>query len=364
MGEEIVDKLLEVKNRRNLFSDEQIDLFRQFDKYISTRRNITKKTRVGQMDTIIRFADELGKPIEDVTKEELMDYLSKRQETHKPSSMEQMKCLIKKFYHWRERDDLISWIKLDASAYKKDRNPDDLWTWSDIKQLLKAFSHIQHQALTIGLYESEARISELISMNICDVTDLGGDVIEIWLPDSKTQRRPVKLTHSVIYLRKWLDQHPYKNQPDHALWISKSCRSKDRRLKANSVNEMFHRAQKRSGINKKLTPHLLRHSYASYIEENNLMSHTSHCYRMGISPNSKVLQNYIHISQQQANNEYLRSQGVTIDQDEKSQPQFTPIKCWRCGIENTPTAQYCSMCGEDFCSMRITDEVRAMIESE
>ncbi|MHA2308069.1 MAG: tyrosine-type recombinase/integrase [Candidatus Heimdallarchaeaceae archaeon] len=344
MSEDIVDKQLKVKNRKNLFSEEQIDLFRKFDQYIVSRKNIRETTREHQLSKIMLFAEELGRPFENVTKDELMNYLSQRQKRNKPATLEQMKCLIKKFYVWMDRKDIVSWIKLDLSAYKKEINPKDLWSWKEIKQFIKAFSTTQHQALATVLMESEARISELISMNICDVTDLGGDVLEIYLRDSKTQKRPIKLTHSVIYLRKWLEAHPYKNNPDHALWISNNDRSKGERLKATSVNEMFHSAQKRCGIDKKITPHLLRHSMCSYLRRKGYPD-ADHLLRMGVK-NVWVLERYSHISQEQANNEYLKLQGVKVkeEDDDIDEIEFKPIKCWKCGIENTPTANYCSMC--------------------
>ena len=297
------------------------------------------------MSKMMIIAEGLGKPFECVTKEELVHYLSCINKKYSDATMEQMKCLIKKFYYWMGKEDLTSWIKLQLAPYKKDIGPEELWTFSEIKQLIKAFPRIQHQALVAVLYESEARISEIISMNISDIKEQG-DILEIWLRESKTKKRSVKLCHSVIYLKKWLEENPYKNLPDHPLWISNSDRSKGKKLKPSSINEMFHNAQKRSGINKRITPHLMRHSYCSYLRQIGY-GDGPHRIRMGLSPGSKVIERYTHISQSKANDEYLKTQGVKVPEDEEEEKLFTPIKCWKCGTVNTPTTRYCTMCSSN-----------------
>lgn len=342
---EVVDKLLKIRNRKDTLLKEQIQKLREFDQYIITRRQIRPITREHQMSKMMIIAEDLEKPFESVTKEELVQYLTCLNKKYSPATLEQMKCLIKKFYHWMGREDLISWIKLQLSPYQKEIDPKQLWSYSDVKELIKALPHIQHQALVFVLFESECRISEALSMNICDVMEQG-DRVSIWLRESKTKKRMVGLLHSVIYLKKWLEKHPYRNLPDHPLWISFSDRSKGNRLKPSSINEMLHNAQKRSGVDKKITPHLLRHSMCSNLRKQGYPD-APHRIRMGLKPGSKIIENYSHISEDDANNEYLKSQGVKVKEIEVQKNQFDTIKCWKCGKVNTPTSKYCSNCNSN-----------------
>jgi len=342
MNEDLVDKLLKVNNRNETFCKEQIQRLREFDVFIRARRPITEITRYNQIGVMMRIAEDFKKPFEEVTRSEMENYLGEQQEIYSPASMEQKKVLIKKFWKWLEKPEIVERIKLRPSAYKKDIDPKSLWTDEEVIKLIQALPKVQHKALVAVLYESEARVSELLSMNICDVAEQGKD-IKIYLRVSKTKKRNVGLCFSVSYLKKWLDIHPYRNNPDHPLWFSESDRCYGMRLSACSVNQMLNIAQQRCGVDKKIHPHLLRHSMCSNLRRRGYPD-APHRIRMGLKPGSKIIERYTHISEDDAHREYQKTQGIKVPEEEQEPNLFEPIKCWKCGTENTPTTKYCSVC--------------------
>jgi len=345
MSEDLIEKLLKVNNRKEKLCKEQIQSLRDFDDYIRAKNPIKALTRLNQMSNMMKIAEEIKKPFENVSRKEMEKFIAKLEKRYSLATMEQRKTIIKKFWRWLGKPEVVDWIKLEPSNYRIDIDPKECWTYEDVKKLTRAFSHIQHQALSFVIFESEGRISEVLSMNICDVEEQGNN-FKLWFRKSKTRTRNVGICHSVIYLKKWLDQHPYQNDPNHALWISLSARSKGNRLKPCSVGEMLHNAQKRSGVNKKLTPHRLRHSFCSYLVRKGY-SNYSHSIRMGLKPNSRTIENYTHVSDDNANDDYLKIQGVEVPDEKPEENVFESIRCWKCGTENLPTADYCCKCSEN-----------------
>ena len=76
-------------------------------------------------------------------------------------------------------------------------------------------------------------------------------------------------------------------------------------------------------------------------------SDSSHLVRMGLRPGSKIIERYTHISSENAHQDYLKTQGIKVPEKEQESNLFEPIKCWKCGAENTPTTKYCSKCSSN-----------------
>jgi integrase len=61
--------------------------------------------------------------------------------------------------------------------------------------------------------EAGTRIGELLGMKIRDFTiDKNGGIIKV---DGKTGVRPIRIVKSVLYMTKWLNDHPKKDNHDN-----------------------------------------------------------------------------------------------------------------------------------------------------
>jgi len=332
----LIDKILKRmdKEKRALLSDAHIQTLRDFDAFNKTK--VKESTRNQQLQNLMILARHFQKPFEEITRRDLETYIGHLCDINKPYTVEHKKVIFIKFWNWMEKPEIIA-------AYDKDIPVKALWSDAEVKKLIEAFTSVQHKALTANLYDTEARINELLSMDIEDVL-VQGDCISIWLPESKTKKRNVGLIFSVPYLLDWLNQHPEKNNPKAPLWISQSSATYGKRLSDCSVNQILQTGQRRCGVDKHVHPHLLRHSMASKLRKAGFPD-ALHRKRMGLKPGSAVLERYTHLSDKEVHIAAQKAMGFKPKNAVEDGPNPLEIQtCFRCGTENTATAKYCSKC--------------------
>jgi integrase len=219
------------KVERTKLSVGNVAIIKKFDKY-NILKNNKESTRDQQIRILSLFARQVGKNFKQMTQSDIEAYFHNL--TLKPYTKEYRRLVIVKFFKWLYNDDkppIVSNLVPNKKAYDKEIHPDMLWTDLEIKELAQSLPHPRDKALVMVLYESEARVNELLSMNISDV-EFEGDTCIIFLPDSKTKKRRVGLSFSVPYLQQWLDCHPMlkRGDKDAPLWMSLSNRNYGRRL--------------------------------------------------------------------------------------------------------------------------------------
>ena len=323
---------------RNL-TESQSSILIEFDKH-NEYKNFAKHTRVRQLKLIARLGVETGKEYQDMTKEDIVNWL--RNKDIIPHSLQTYQLYCQKFFKWLEKD-IEGWFEKIENAYNKVIDPSDLWTPEDIQQLIKVYPETQYRALVATLYDSEARVSELCSMNIKHV-EFKADICNIFLPQSKTKPRRVELLFATQELILWYNIRKAQAKPNDPLWISKCNRRRNQRLSQGGVYEILKYGQKLMGTSKKLHPHLLRHSMASYLRKNGYPD-ALHKIRMGLKPNSQTLERYTHISDaevgQGAREAFGKEPRMKVEQ--KSNPLLSR-KCPRCGADNRQYDLVCKKC--------------------
>lgn len=103
----------------------------------------------------------------------------------------------------------------------------------------------------------------------------------IRLEFSKTKPRTVSLPLSEAFLKRWLDLHPARGNPDAQLFPM-----------AYGAMKMTVWRLGRKVLGKRVTPHMLRHSSATYYA-NRLKSPYKMCYRYGWTMASKEVNRYV-----------------------------------------------------------------------
>src|SRR5665811_410426 len=101
---------------------------------------------------------------------------------------------------------------------------------------------------------------------------------------------------STMYLRQWIDKHPFKDKPEAPLWIDMNklpeCKALNYdgfRAIIRHLTERHNRRAKKDGkplINKKITTHLFRY-YAQTRDEKQGMPRSIMCKLRGWKPGSK-----------------------------------------------------------------------------
>jgi len=155
---ELLDKILK-RTHLNL-SQKQYKILNDFDEH--NKINCKDGTRNLYLDSVIRLAIESGKEFEDITKEDVAKFL--RRDINK-YTRHQYQIYFGKFFKWLGKD-IEGWFVPIKNAYDKVIDPSSLWSPEEINALIKVYNETQHRALVAVLYDSEARVSELVHVNI------------------------------------------------------------------------------------------------------------------------------------------------------------------------------------------------------
>jgi integrase len=225
-------------------------------------------------------------------------------------------------------------------ARGKKKLPRHLITFDDVKELSEHTHNPRDRALIITLYESGARISELLGLKISDFeSDEYG--ARITLPDAtKTGARKIRVIWAAPTINHWLQHHPTHNNNNSFLFCGLQKHNLGKELQYRHVNEMLKEAAEKAKINKPINPHHFRHSRASDLAKK--LTEAQLCEYLGWVIGSREARTYVHLSGRDNDKAILEMYGV-IEKEIENKPKA--IDCPRCYVVNDPFAKFCNGCG-------------------
>lgn len=167
---------------------------------------------------------------------------------------------------------------------KEDKLPQVLGV-EEIAKILKGTTNLKHKTILTTLYSAGLRMGELLNLR---PTDIDSEYMRIWVREGKgcKDRLTTLSPHLLCLLRSYFKQYRPKNYlfegPDGKAYSP------------TSVRKVLQRATLKAGIQKKVKPHTLRHSFATHLLEQGtnlryiqtLLGHTS----------AKTTEIYTHVS--------------------------------------------------------------------
>jgi len=158
----------------------------------------------------------------------------------------------------------------------------------EVKLILDNTINLKHKAILTTIYGCGLRISEVINLKIEHI-DSSRNSIKIKQAKGKKDRIVPLPQELLLLLRNYYKVY----KPKHYLFEGKSIINK-KTYSTSSIRSILKNAVIKSGIRKKVTPHTLRHSYATHLYEHGvslrsiqvLLGHNS----------SKTTEIYTHVS--------------------------------------------------------------------
>lgn len=232
----------------------------------------------------------------------------------------------------------VAFIKTTMKTNKA-KLPEDLLTEDHIKKMLNAAISLRDKAIIALLWDTGIRIGELVNIKIRDV-GLEGEVAHIQVY-GKTGARKVPIVFSVPYLSAYL-QLRENAKPEDALFVSEGTwKYAQRRAASGGIAKVLRVTAQRAGINKRIYPHLFRHSRATNLA--NRLTEPQMRQFFGWTKGSGMTSVYVHLSGRDLDDSFLRAIGKKPP--EKIFVQQTERPCTRCKKINPGTNIHCSQCG-------------------
>lgn len=290
-----------------------------------------------------KLAKQLNKPFTKTSKkdiEELILWLKKRKDINDTTKWD-YRVILKRFYRWIGNGEYPECVKFITTTEKNNNKklPEEMFTQKEIKKLIENANHPRDRAFISMLWETGARIDELMTLRVGSLEDhkYGMKVVV----KGKTGSRRLILIQSVPYINDWFKTHP-RREKNAPLWVNVTSKNLGRAVGYAAMNKMLRETAKRAKIKKPVNPHHFRHSRATYMA--NHFTEAQMCEWFGWVQGSNIPARYVHLSGRDIDNAYAKMYGLK-EEEEKEQAEVKFITCPRCEYENASTSKFCSRCG-------------------
>ncbi len=262
------------------------------------------------LDDFARFAAGRGAAgPQQVTRSALTLYLvALRRRGRAPATVKRRTAAVRSFYKYLLREDVLSQDPtLDLAPPKLPRRLPRVLSIEEVEQLLATPDQatpggLRDRAILELLYGSGLRVSEAVALNLGDV-DLSVELVRCLGKGSKERVVPVG-THAIRALRAYQQTaRPALagRRPSAALFLNR----RGGRLTRQGCWKLVRGYARKARITRPLTPHVLRHSFATHLLERGadlravqeMLGHAS----------INTTQTYLHVTRDRLREVYVKS---------------------------------------------------------
>jgi integrase/recombinase XerD len=308
------------------------------DKFMRSLPELSQDRKRKYRYTILKFAKEIKKSPDDVTRKDLEWFFDSRKEMGLTLwTVSNYKIMLKRFYRKRRGKRFVEWIKIPKNI-PPSVGPEDIITPEEWNRMIDAAETIRDKALVSSFFEGDFRPGEFLSQKIKNVTfDQYGARIHV--EKGKTGPRTVRVINSSPYLANWIENHPNKKDKDSALWIAFDNSRKGMPLQDVGLRKIVKRIALKARIRKRVWPYLFRHSRNT--ELSTILTEAPFCEVAGWKQGSSMPSFYVHLSGKNVDDAILRGYGIVKDHKKQELPKTCP----RCTMVCAPQEERCHRCG-------------------
>lgn len=221
-------------------------------------RGVSPKTIKLYVDCTARFARYFGKSPERLGSEDVRKYLLYLVHERKVAwgTYKQALAALRFLYRWvLSRGDVVQ----DIRAPRPARRLPVVLSFAEVHRFFAAITSFKHRTLLMFAYAAGLRVSEATRVRVADI-DSERMVIRVVLGKRKKDRYTVLSP----LLLKMLRHYWWAARPQDYLFPG---RGRSGHVSSSSVQRACLDAQEAAGLAKEVTPHTLRHSFATHLLE-------------------------------------------------------------------------------------------------
>ena len=244
--------------------------------YLNLEKGLSNNTVISYENDILKLSKyclKLDLPNPDkINKETISEFIFQIAKIgYNPKSQARLLSGIRSFYNFLILEDYISTNPADlVEAPKTQRNLPEILSVDEIDSLIAVIDRStkegeRNRIIIETLYGCGLRVSELISLKISDLY-LNESIIKVQGKGDKQRYVPLAdNTISIIkfYLNEIRDMFPYISGEEDTLFVNRRGRQLTRVMIFTIIKQLVEKA----GINKNISPHTFRHSYATHLLE-------------------------------------------------------------------------------------------------
>ncbi len=225
------------------------------------RRNYSESTTRRYLRYVERFAQHFGKSPDKLSPDHLRTYQSYLLKVRKldPGTVEchvsALRFLFIRTLHRHEFRQFLPYPKIRRKLPK-------ILSLEEVTRLIDASSGLFERTLLMVLYGTGMRRAEIARLKIDDIDSQRMVIHVVNGKGGKDRDLPLspKLLETLRAYWRWL-------KPETYLFPSRTNRDAEQPITDKTVWRVCREAASRSGIRKRVTPHLLRHSWATHLLE-------------------------------------------------------------------------------------------------
>ena len=217
-----------------------------------------------------RYFAEIDISLEEADKDDIKDYLGAIYSEVKASSLRRKIVAIRQFYLLLHKRKIVEDNPaLTLTGPKKDGILPGALTREEMAKLIdynypQNLKGLRDRAIIEMLYSSGVRVGELVSLKIKDL-DFKGKTVNVLGKGKKERLLPVT-SQAIESIENYLLKRPGGKEKDSIIF----CNLKGGQLTERGVQFIIDTLARNCGIYRKVTPHMLRHSFATHFLENGM----------------------------------------------------------------------------------------------
>lgn len=248
-----IEKWLEELSAERRYSPHTIDAYARdlsfFTEFFETPLNLKKLSRLDVKD--------------------FRAYISRRAAKHlSKSSLAREISTLRSFFRWLDKNDIVKNTAIDViNSPRQDKILPRSLDVSEAFELLnespnfskKSWTGLRDRAIFTLLYGCGLRISEALSLNFGDI-EPNTQLLRITGKGNKTRLVPI-LSEVIDTITAYINECPYNFKQGDALFLG----TRGERLSPRIIQRQMQKIRAYLGLPDNLTPHALRHSFATHL---------------------------------------------------------------------------------------------------
>ena len=241
-----------------------------FEDYLKIDKNYSSNTLESYIRDIRFFLEYTNKNIEDISKKDIDNYILDVLPNYNESSVNRIIASIKSFFKYLSIYKGFINVASDVSSLKRKKSLPKYLSIEEVNKLLNIklenpFDYRNKTMLEV-LYATGLRATELVNLDLVNV-DTVNMVINVYGKGSKERIVPLSklaVKYLDLYMNVYREKLFVKNQkPTDALFLN----NHGKRMTRQGLYKMIGDTAIKQGIDKEITPHVLRHSFATHMIE-------------------------------------------------------------------------------------------------